>query len=305
MEASHTGSGVTIGIPTYKRPEKLRRLLTSLLPSLETMSARVLVCDNACAPETEQIVSEFRKSWPDTVYEPVPARGLSAVRNRIIALFLADDRKPRWLAMLDDDLAVGPDWLARMIATGQGCDADAVGAPFASTAEPSGFIVSQSIFIKRPRRPTGPTRRLGATGNILLSRTLLERMAGPHFNEAYGLSGGEDYDFFRRIEQAGARFAWCDEAFADESVDFDRLTSRAVLGRYYSTGNYMALIDRELDGAAISWRRHGVGLIKASGLSLLSALRFNRTELLRGVFGVLFNVGGLAGLAGLRTHRYR
>ncbi len=300
-------SRAAIGIPTYRRPQKLLRLLTSLEPSLRAFPAQVLVADNACDQETRQVVAAFSERWPRTLYLPVPERGISAARNALIGAFLAAKDPAPWLAMLDDDLAVGADWLERMLAAAEhgGAGFDAVGAPYATGKTSLSFVVRNSIFVKRPRMPSGPCAPLSAAGNILLSRGLLARMPAPHFLPAYGLSGGEDYDFFRRAAGMGARFAWCDEAFAEEDVDLDRLSAGAVFNRYYSTGNYMALIDRTHEGVGRVWRRHLGGIFKALGIGAAGLARLDRERALRGLFLTLFTLGALMGLAGFRVHRYR
>jgi glycosyltransferase involved in cell wall biosynthesis len=297
---------LTVGIPTYKRPEKLTRLLNSLEPSVLTGRIRILICDNACSEETRAIAQCFQDKWHLTTYVPVPERGLSAVRNMIIKEFLdLGDDGGAWLAMLDDDLAVEAEWANRMLDTGNATGADAVGAPYASCVASPSLVVAESIFVKRPRRPTGPTGPLGATGNILLSRPLLKRLEPPYFAAAYGLSGGEDYDFFRRVAASGAKFAWCDEAFAEEEVDFDRLTNRAVFSRYFSTGIYMALIDKTYENASSIFVNRTTNFLKSVAIAMLGAISFNRKRALRGFFNMLFNAGGIAGLFGFRINRYR
>ena len=75
-----------VGVPTYKRPAKLKALLESLEPSLRAFDAEVVVADNACAAESQAVVEAFAARWPKTTYVPVPERGISAVRNALIAV---------------------------------------------------------------------------------------------------------------------------------------------------------------------------------------------------------------------------
>lgn len=292
-----------VGIPTYKRPAKLKALLESLAPSLRDFDAEVVVADNACSAESEAVVEAFRAIWPKTVYIPVPERGISAVRNALIAAF--ETRDVAWLAMVDDDLTVKPDWLARMTEAGVAYDGDVVGGPYACKPEQGiSFIVANSIFVQRPRRATGLCPPIGGTGNTLVKRSLLDKISAPHFQNRYGLSGGEDYDFFRRAAKAGAKFVWADEADAVEDVELDRLTPGAVLRRYYSTGNYMALIDREHDGLGSALALHASNFLKALiGLGV-SALRFSKVRILTSLFRLCFATGAMSSFLGRRIYRY-
>lgn len=292
-----------VGVPTYKRPAKLKALLDSLEPSLRAFDAEVVVADNACAAESQAVVEAFAARWPKTTYVPVPERGISAVRNALIATF--ETRDAAWLAMVDDDLTVKPDWLERMTAAGATHGGDIVGGPYACKPEQGlSFIVANSIFVQRPRRDTGPCPPIGGTGNTLIRRSLLEKIPAPHFQSRYGLSGGEDYEFFRRAAKAGAQFVWADDADAVEDVELDRLSPGAVFHRYYSTGNYMALIDREHDGLGPALRSHAGNFVKALIGVMVSALRFNKVKLLTSVFRLCFAAGAMTSFLGRRIYRY-
>ena len=293
-----------VGVPTYRRPDKLARLLGSLEPSLQDHPARVLIADNACDEITRGVVERFAERWTHTVYIPVPTRGISANRNAIIVEFLTEAPEP-WLAMVDDDLHLGPHWLSALLEAGNKFGADVVGAPYAIGTPTGRFIIDQSVFIKRARPPSGPCEPIAAAGNILLAREMLQ--AGPplRFNDAYGLSGGEDYDFFQRAAARGARFAWCDEAFAEEDVDTERLNARAVFWRYYSSGNYMAVIDKAREGASPGWRRHTPNLVKALGIVVHGLLKVDKTRIVHGIFMTLITLGALGALSGSRVYRYR
>ena len=294
-----------IGIPTYRRPAKLERLLTSLEPSITQQGATVLVGDNGCDAATRAVVDRFVGDGLPVRYLPVAERGISANRNAILDAFLALEAQPGWLGMLDDDLVAPPDWLARMVSTGEAVGADIVGSAYGMTQPAGPFLVRESVFVKRRRRPTGPTAPFHAAGNVLIARGFLADHPTLRFDNRFGLSGGEDYDLFSRAADAGARFAWCDEAFCEEDVDVARLNARAVLYRYYTTGNYMALIDLARESRSSAWRRHTVALAKAGAYAAMGGARGRPADMVEGLFRALIASGALSALLGARHQRYR
>jgi len=87
--------------------------------------------------------------------------------------------------------------------------------------------------LRRKRFATGtPVSTDGMrAGNAFLRRALFE---AHRFDPVYARIG-EDWDLFRRMARAGARFVWCDEARVDERVPAERLrlgwlSRRAFLG---------------------------------------------------------------------------
>ncbi len=298
---------VIVGIPTFRRPASLARLLVSLEPSLrETGSVRVVIADNACEAETRSVVERFAERFPDTVYLPVTQRGISQNRNAMIEHFIAAEGAPRWLGFLDDDLVAPANWLGAMLASARANDADAVGGPYHMATPAKSFVVSQSILVRRPRYASGAIDVFYAGGNCLLSRRLLETAPPLRFDPAFGLSGGEDYDFFSRAKVRGACFFWCDEALCLEEVPTIRQTKGYVFHRYYSTGCSMSLVDlktRSLGAITRSLLRTGCGGIAKTAYG---ALCFNRRAALDGVFSFLWALGGLSGVLGFaKVERYK
>ena len=96
--------------------------------------------------------------------------------------------------------------------------------------EPPAWL-KKAGFYDRPRHQSGlvVTWQKSRTGNVLLRRAALERVS-PVFDEAFG-EGGEDLDFFRRMNAVGHQFVWCDEAPVYETVPPYRWTRRFLVHR--------------------------------------------------------------------------
>jgi hypothetical protein len=84
---------------------------------------------------------------------------------------------------------------------------------------------------------TGTAGMIESSSNVLMSRKRVAALAEPWFDPAFALTGGEDRDFFTRLKQEGARFAWAGEAVANAYVPASRLTLPWIVRRAYRVGN--------------------------------------------------------------------
>jgi hypothetical protein len=156
------------------------------------------------------------------------------------------------------------------------------------------------------RRPTGSIAIVEGAGNLLLSRRCFALVSRPWFDPEFGLSGGEDREFFVRLSQAGATFAWSDEAIAFGDVAEERLNWRWALARAYSIGNAdMRVVLKHWPGAAAV----AIEAIKIAGaimlspfLTLLNAPRPGRR--LEGPRVFFRAAGKAAAFFGARDERY-
>jgi glycosyltransferase involved in cell wall biosynthesis len=162
--------------------------------------------------------------------------GISAARNAI--LDEARRRRVDFLAMIDDDEEADPDWLRELLKMQQNAHADVVGGPVDSVLSHSTPpAIANCDAFRRPPRPAGPVPMIDATGNVLLSCAALDRNGWPSFDSAFGLTGGEDKDFFTRLKKRNASFAWAPMARAREHVPADRANGKWLLRRAYRIGN--------------------------------------------------------------------
>ncbi len=231
---------VVVGIPTFRRPRSLERLLTAL-ERLETDArVSVVVADNDAENHEGydlcQALQAHGFRWPlEAVI--VEQRGIAQVRNALVGRALTDPQA-QFMAMLDDDEWPSPQWLECFLRVQEQTGADALQGTIVfefATAPKTwarGFDGISSI-----KRATGPVAMLEGAGNLLLTRACLESLQWPWFDPEFALSGGEDRDFFERLAQAQKRFAWADEAIAYTIVPEVRKSLRWTLERAYSIGN--------------------------------------------------------------------
>lgn len=252
--------GVTIAVPTYRRPDELRTLLPLLLAQARETNDRyvteVLVVDND--PEGSGAAAVGQLAAPELRYVTEPTPGIAAVRNRA----LDEAAGSTLLAFIDDDERPSRQWLAALIATWEATGAAAVTgrvvAEYAGELDP---WVRAGQFFARPRFPTGTSIDVAATGNLLLDLDQIRRL-GIRFSAELGLAGGEDNLFSRSLARAGGRLVWCDESVAVDAVPLHRMTRAWLLTRAWSHGNTDVLTELRL--AAGARRRVGV---RVSGMS--------------------------------------
>lgn len=295
---------IVIGIPTFKRPELLQKLLSSLVNEID-QSIWLVVADNGCSEDTKAVVTAFSTDFPRCFYVPIEERGLAPVRNGLVRAVSELVPDWHWLAMLDDDGYVSPGWLARLIACGETYDAHLTGGPVEGVLpDDANILARNSIFARRRRWATGLVESLNTTQNLLISRKLLALTPEPLFRNEYSASGGEDYDLFRRVRQSGGRIAWCDEAVVWEPTPESRLSIRRVLSRYYTTGIYMSQIDRFYDGNRKTTTTAFKGFIASLLRTITAGFRRDSNAAAQGMLSTAHYAGRAVGLLGGRAARY-
>ena len=294
-----------IGIPTFKRPKQLTDLLESLLSELSTQAALIIVADNDCDTNTLAIVNAFKCKWPYIIYLPISERGISMVRNSLILKANIEMPDWHWLVMLDDDGIVTQNWLLPLLSTGERLNAHLVSGPVITPIPGnSNCFARNSIYGSRIRQETGVVKFLNGAQNLGLSKRCFDLNIKEFFNLEYGLSGGEDYELFRKIIRAGGVLAWCDEALVIEPPPESDLTTHALLYRYFTTGAYMSCIDQNYDGLFKSWLLAIKGVISSIVQTTKGIASFDTDQMANGILMIAHYFGRTAGLLGTRTSRY-
>jgi glycosyltransferase involved in cell wall biosynthesis len=227
---------VTVCICTFKRPD----LLADLLGSLEgqatdgSFTFDVVVVDNDSSRSAEAVVRlHADRALIRLTYDVEPERNIAQTRNRAVRW-----AKGNLIAFIDDDERPVRDWLLQLVRCLRSADCAGVLGPVVPEFPVNAPAwLKRGRFFDRRRHPTGTaiSAKDARTGNVLLRRELFgvdERW----FDPAFGRTGGEDTDFFARQFQRGARFVWCDEAVAWETIPPERWTSAFHLKRLWRAG---------------------------------------------------------------------
>jgi glycosyltransferase involved in cell wall biosynthesis len=234
---------VSVVICSYRRNEGLRRaaasILTQALPAGLTIEL-VLVDNNpdgSAAPAVAALAAEA----------PFPVRYVHATMPNIAHARNAGIAAARGkaVAFMDDDEEAVPEWVAALHATAQTTGADLVFGPTEPVFEsgPPAWDPTGERYRKRLALPDGAmapilgerghAHGLGvvASGNVLIGRACLDEPEP--FDPAFGRSGGEDSDFFRRQIRRGRRAAWSERALVHEHIPPDRTELDFMVRRAY------------------------------------------------------------------------
>ncbi len=242
---------VAVCVCTYRRPAQLGRLLDSMAAMARPASTVFIIVDNDGAdPQIAARVRQFGELAGARVeYLVESAPGISAARNAAFAkarLLGADA-----VAMLDDDEWVTPPWLTWLLETQRKTGAGVVGGPV-QPVFPAGsqrLRRYESLWSIRKGRLDGRLY-VSCTCNCLVVLSAAAILGECPFPLEFGLTGGEDAVFFRRLHRAGVAMAWSEEALLFEEISEDRASIAWMRRRWYRQGNVGVRCERIVPGRA-------------------------------------------------------
>ncbi|MBU6461940.1 MAG: glycosyltransferase family 2 protein [Bradyrhizobium sp.] len=212
---------VVVCIPTFRRPQHLRRTLQSLADQQTHCRFAVVVIENdAMKCEGAPVAAEFLhggRLQGLCVVEPRQGncRAINAAFQTALATFPAAIH----LLMIDDDEVASPYWLERMVSAAEATGADVIGGPVLPNFDDD----SKRALRRHPAfcpayDASGPVPTIYGCGNCLIKRAVFERLDDPAFDLRFNFLGGGDTDFFARCRQAGMKFHWTADAIITETV---------------------------------------------------------------------------------------
>lgn len=227
---------VSICICTYRRPKQLASLLKCLSEHKNDnlYPMEVIVIDNDKYKSAAPVVKEVRKILPYKIkYYIEPIQNISLARNKAILCSSGD-----LVCFIDDDEYPERNWLRNLVIYYQNNKCDGVLGPVEPKYEitPPKWIVKSKIYNRpNPQSGTKIGQKDMRTGNFLVNRKILVD-SNNYFDPKFGLVGGEDVDFFRRMVSKDYKFLWCKEAIVYEFISKERLTLRYQIKRALSRG---------------------------------------------------------------------
>lgn len=303
---------ITLGVCTYQRPQMLIQCLTSLtrLEAPFDCALSIVVVDNEFSDATREIVEAIAKRSTQRMrYVAEPRRGISHARNAVLRAALADQAD--WIAMLDDDQVVPPDWLRRMRAAQTRSEADVVKSSVEyehPAPTPIWSFPRTKPFSGRFGLATTQTNGVMFRASLVRPATVDGRNLGLRFDERFNLSSGEDRDFFARAYQRGAFIIQTPDAVATEFVPLSKCSFSAQVARVYWQQVTNTVQDRRFYGVlhtmvlnsfrCVRSVLNGLFLIILGSLAAPFRPRYGRRQILRGATKLARAAGICAGILG-------
>jgi succinoglycan biosynthesis protein ExoM len=211
----------SVCVCTYRRPSVVDTLNSLLAQSgISPTEYEIVIADDDPGRSALKAVHDIAHSASAPLYYvESAAQNISACRNRCL-----ETAKANWIAFIDDDQIAEPDWLRQMIFTAEKLRADAVQCYVRGIYPPEtpNWIKAGGAYTY-DYGPTGTELSSAATSGILFRRDL-PGSKELLFDQALGVTGGEDADFFLRYKALGGKIVSCREAVVNEVVPVKRVT---------------------------------------------------------------------------------
>jgi succinoglycan biosynthesis protein ExoM len=222
---------IDVCIATFQRPILLFNLLNSIMrQDFRGIEIRIIVVDNDLNETARPVITAFREKYPtDIIYDVEPIKNIAHARNRAIEHVTSD-----YFVFVDDDEIVSERWLFFLLNAIKNLNADIVFGPVISILPADAPTWAKSLFERKKMR-TGESLRFGGAGNVMLKRSVLDDIR-TKFNPDFGLTGGEDTDFFYRLHLLNKNLIWCEEARVDEHVPSNRVSLKWLRQRGFRSG---------------------------------------------------------------------
>ncbi|MDD2338493.1 MAG: glycosyltransferase, partial [Geobacteraceae bacterium] len=286
---------VDICIATFKRPELLAELLETINRQKldETLLPRVIIADNDHHATARSTVDAFKKETKfPVVYDVEPVQNISLARNRCLSHANGDV-----VVFVDDDEFVAENWLSELVKALYKFNADAVFGPVLPVYPDSVPVwIRKGRFFDRPRFASGTAVKSYGTGNTALRTVFFVGENTSLFSPVYGLTGGEDHEFFTRVSKHGGKFVWCDSSIVYEKVPNERQTVRFLLKRAFRGGQAYASVHLAYLSIwqKFGWLLYRSGLVLISLFSVIATLPFDKSLLVKALQKLLSNLGQLS-----------
>jgi glycosyltransferase involved in cell wall biosynthesis len=305
---------ISVVIATYNRASLLHAALERLRHQQYDTGDEVIVVDNGSNDATPRVIARASDGFPVPLVQlSEPAPGKTPALNKGIAAAHGDI-----LALTDDDVLVGEDWISTIRDLFKDSSLALVGgrvdplwqrpAPRWLRVEEHGRygVMSSPLALLHYGGAQELGERTAVGANMVVRRAVLQMVGGfaPHLGRQRGtLRCGEDHEFCQRVIAAGYRCDYRPELRVRHWVPGERTRLRYYVRWFFSAGATHAVIE------STPLRGHGDGkpivpryllrrLLTAPVSALAHALAGRIPDATMQVMEVAFSVGYI-------THRFR
>lgn len=227
---------INICIPTYKRPEMLKKLILSIIgcnidKSL-ILDIHIIIVDNDIDKSAELVIKELKEKLYTKYkisYSNYSIKGLSNVRNELIKR--AIEEKPDFIVFVDDDEFVTPRWLNELVTTIIINNGDMARGPVIPKFDKK-IKTHISYWFSRPFYSNNAKIKTIAAGNLIINlKSFLKYDIW--FDSRFNDSGSEDSYFGEELIKKGATIYWASDAIAYEFIPEERSNLQWLLNRRF------------------------------------------------------------------------
>ncbi|MFS4491359.1 glycosyltransferase [Maribacter sp. 2308TA10-17] len=299
---------VVIGIPTYKRPEMLEKLILSIYASQinhDLIDAiNIVVVDNDSERTAEFVIDALKSNCilPFTIhYFNYPKKGLTHVRNEILKQSLKFN--PEYIAFVDDDEYVTENWLNELVKTMINTNADIVQGPNLPVFEKEvPDYISRWFHVENFE--TNTQMELVESNNLLIKSKFLDDH-NLRFDSRFDQTGGEDTFFGVQALEKGARIFWSHDAIVYETIPEKRATLKWLMRRIYRSASTFTYILKLKKSYVMLIRKFFISILYLIfGICSLAFLPFSHKHKYLGLTKISEACGGFAGMINLRYKEY-
>lgn len=301
---------LVVVLPTFRRPEHVIKTLKTIVSQRPDIAFATIVVENddeglAGAAAAKDL---FLGHPSDSVVIIAHQRGNCYAYNAGWATALETYPNLRAIAIIDDDEIAAPEWLDCLITAQHATQADMVGGPQLPVFEDTHGQKWKRHPVFMPHYDTtGPVPILFSSGNVLVTRRVLDAMPRPFLDPAFNFIGGGDADFYSRCKAQGFSFAWSKEAWVAETVPARRTSASWIRARSLRNGAISTMLEHRRDpslGGRVKTFAKSLALLAAAiprGVKL-----WRQTELAAaGLYHFYVAVGRLMAEFGLVNEQYR
>jgi len=300
---------LVVGIPTYKRPNMLTKLVLSIydcnLDSQYISKIDIVVVDNDAEKSANKTCLELEKKCPETFnihYFCYPEKGLSNVRNEILKRAIS--LNPTFIASIDDDEYVTPEWLNELTKTIVKNKADIVLGTVIPDFEKKVPIYIAKYFLASEIPDQSQLKAMDKSANYMI-RTSFVTKNKLSFDVRFNTTGAEDTFFGVQAVKKGAKIFWAAKAIVYETIPESRSTFPWLFKRTYRsaiTYTYILILEKQylkiLKKIMVSFIYFFIGIVS------LLLLPFNIKERYYGALKLADSFGGFAALFNVKYHEY-
>ena len=299
---------LVIGIPTYKRPLMLEKLVNSIYTcniERKFISAiDILIVDNDIEQTAEATSLQLKNRCPLTFnlhYHNYPIKGLSNVRNEIIekALLL----EPDFVVFVDDDEYVTRDWLNELIYTAVINDGDMAMGPVIPKFEIEASKAISNWFFPT-RHENHKKLDFIMTGNLIMRAKFLKDHQ-LQFDTRFNTTGSEDFYFGICVLKKNGAIYYASKAIAYECISKKRATLKWLIQRKYRGANsFMYILILEKKFLAVIKKLFISFIYFYLGVVCLIFLPFDFKFRYFGIIKIAESIGGFTGLLNIKYNEY-